>query len=309
MLCIAVFSTVSSNVSADRTASVSRSVRVARGTARGKPSRGHSYVDVIRTRVQQIAKLQQEIDYPKLVRGNPNKKEIALTFDDGPHGPITGQLLDVLKQLKVPATFFVVGKMADKHPDLLRRIVADGHDLASHTYNHYRLPMLTPPQMVQELLEGANAIKRATGFTPKLYRPPGGEYDERVLQATRQVGQTMVLWTADPGDFVQPGTQVIIERTMKKIRSGGIILLHDGVPQTIQIVPYLVQRLRAEGYHFVTCSQMAAKDNVVTSGDHLIIERNKLPKGFPMLTQPPAILPGPSKAARAMTPFGHPPAR
>ena len=131
---------------------------------------------------------EREIAFPKLVRGNPALKEIALTFDDGPHGPITDRLLDILKKENVPATFFLVGKMVDKYPGLVRREAAEGHEVANHTYDHLRLPVLPVPTIEYEMKEGADAVERAVGSAPRLYRPPGGEYDKAVVEATKRLG-------------------------------------------------------------------------------------------------------------------------
>ncbi len=210
--------------------------------------------------------LERGISVARLVRGNPARKEIALTFDDGPHGYRTEQLLDLLKRENVKATFFVVGKMVDKYPDLVRRAAAEGHEIGNHTYDHLRLPGLPPALVEAELREGDAAITRAIGSSVRLYRPPGGEYDQQVVEAAGRLGDVMVLWTDDPGDFTQPGAIVIEQRALRSIEPGAILLLHDGIAQTLQILPDLIHNLRQQGYRFVTVSGMARQPGAITTG-------------------------------------------
>jgi len=231
---------------------------------------------------------QRSLHTPRIVRGDPNSSSIALTFDDGPHGAITGQLLDLLKRLHVKATFFVVGTMADKWPDLLKRALAEGHELANHTYDHTRLPLLSDAQVEQELRLGAESVERATGFKPRLFRPPGGEYDPRIETIARKLGQTMVLWTVDPGDFVPRGPEVVIQRTLRRVHNGAIILLHDGMPQTLAALPTIVTRLRADGFKFATCTQMLAAGDFVTQGNPPV-SRGQLPAGYPRSGRAPRL--------------------
>jgi peptidoglycan/xylan/chitin deacetylase (PgdA/CDA1 family) len=207
-----------------------------------------------------------EFSHPKLVRGNPTTPTIALTFDDGPHPVRTEQLLSILREEKVKATFFVVGKMVDKRPHLVREIAADGHEVASHTYSHQRLPTLTEGQLEHELRAGSEAIERVLNVAPRFYRPPGGEYDDRVIEETKRLGMTMVLWTADPADFAYPSAQLIEQRILDKASNGGIVLLHDGIPQTMAMLPDLIRQLKARGYRFVTCSELAREHGAITRG-------------------------------------------
>jgi len=217
---------------------------------------------------------QRGIYFLKLVRGNPARKEIALTFDDGPHPQYTPRLLDILRREKVRATFFVVGKMVDKYPQLVQQEIADGHEVANHTYHHLRLPTLSPEGIARELRSGSLAIARAIGSTTNLFRPPGGEYDERVIAVVKRLGYAMVLWTDDPGDFAKPGAKVIEQRTLGRVRNGAIILLHDGSQQTLEVLPNMLRRLKAQGYSFVTCSEMAQQRGIITTGGPRVFPPN-----------------------------------
>lgn len=215
-----------------------------------------------------LARTAEAIEVPRLVQGNPARRKIALTFDDGPHPGRTEQILQILREENVKATFFVVGKMVDRYPELVWREVNEGHEVESHTYDHLRLPFLKPSQLQDQLTMGAASIQRATGYYPKLFRPPGGQYDEKVLKVARRLGFTMALWTVSAGDYTLLGRseKQIWNKVMQRIGNGAIILMHDGVPQTLRILPALISNLKASGYTFVTVSEMAADSGAISTG-------------------------------------------
>ncbi|MGV3617384.1 MAG: polysaccharide deacetylase family protein [Fimbriimonas sp.] len=188
----------------------------------------------------------------KIVHGDPAQREIALTFDDGPHPAFTPRLLEVLRRERVPATFFLVGFQAEAQPDLVRTIEADGNEIANHTYHHVSLPKIDPVSAADEIKACGKVLQRITGRAPHLFRPPGGRYTPEVERIAEALGYTTVLWTADPGDYASPGTAIILDRTLRETRNGGILLLHDGIDQTIDVLPTLIHALRAEGFEFVT---------------------------------------------------------
>jgi peptidoglycan/xylan/chitin deacetylase (PgdA/CDA1 family) len=189
-------------------------------------------------------------------RGDPTRKEIALTFDDGPHPPFTQRLLALLKQLKVKATFFLVGKKVDQAPGVVSLIAKDGHEVANHTYNHLNLDNMTQQQVETEIRLCSESIKRACGKTPVVFRPPGGHHRPQIMSAAGALNMSVILWTDDPADFANPGADVIVSRVLEEVGSGSDILLHDGVEQTLEMLPDLVARLRQDGYKFVTVSEM-----------------------------------------------------
>jgi len=206
-------------------------------------------------RAQDEAELRMGLKYLKLIKGDPTCKMIALTFDDGPHPEWTLRLLDVLRQNQVKATFFVVGKMVDRYPDLIRAEISDGHQIANHTYHHLNLSNLSDEEVDQEYRMCDDSVFRATGIHMKYCRPPGGQYDHDVIKATERLGLTTVLWTDDPGDYAKPGDSVL-EKRLNHIHNGSIVLLHDGIQQTIDILPDLIKALRKKGYRFVTVDEL-----------------------------------------------------
>ena len=144
--------------------------------------------------------------------GDRERKEIALTFDDGPHPGYTPQLLAVLKQYKVPATFFLVGEMAERAPNLVRDEIAQGDSVGNHTYHHVSLVKITPDEAAAEIRACDLVLQSITGKTVHLFRPPGGVYDPAVAREAAAQGYTTVLWTDDPGDYASPGIDLIEKR-------------------------------------------------------------------------------------------------
>jgi peptidoglycan/xylan/chitin deacetylase (PgdA/CDA1 family) len=198
--------------------------------------------------------------------GARSRREIVLTFDDGPHPGYTPELLAVLERYHVPATFFVVGEMAERAPYLVRDEIADGDSVGNHTYHHVSLVKITPGEAADEIRACGLVLQSITGKPARLFRPPGGRYDAAVTDAATAQGYRTVLWTDDPGDYASPGVDTIVERTVRTAHNGGILLLHDGIQQTIDALPRIIGSLRASGFTFVTMDQMlihAAPDDAV----------------------------------------------
>lgn len=191
-----------------------------------------------------------------IIRGNPARKEIALTFDDGPHPWFTLRLLGLLKELHVPATFFVVGWKVDQAPWVLSRMLEDGNEIGNHTYHHFDLK-LAPPDLTATEIDSCNdAVWRACGVVPRFFRPSGGQYDPDVLRKAAAQHMVTVLWTDDPADYENPPASLIEDRLLHHVSPGAIILLHDGIEGTYDMLPDFVMHMRREGYTFVTLSEM-----------------------------------------------------
>lgn len=199
---------------------------------------------------------RQGIDVPKLIRGNPRERLLALTFDDGPHVKFTAKLLALLHHEGVKATFFVVGKMVERHPDLLRAISREGHLVGNHTFSHVTLTKIPLTEVRAEYEACNDIVEDVAGIKMRFCRPPGGDYDRHVIQAATEQGLTTVLWTDDPGDYANPGTKRIEEQTLKRLSNGGIILLHDGIEQTLDVLPQIIHYARDRGYRFVTVDEL-----------------------------------------------------
>ncbi|VBB06821.1 polysaccharide deacetylase [Lucifera butyrica] len=197
------------------------------------------------------------VDYgDKIVKKVPTThKVLALTFDDGPYPGTTENLLTVLKEKHVRGTFFVLGSNAERYPQLLAEIVANGHEVASHSYTHRFINRLSKNEFEQEIVKAENAISRIAP-KPTLFRPPGGGYNDRMVSELAKRGYTTVLWSIDPRDWEGRGVEQIVNTVVKEAAPGGIILLHEGkcAKSTAAAVEILIDRLREKGYEFVTVS-------------------------------------------------------
>ncbi|MFB7499987.1 polysaccharide deacetylase family protein [Streptomyces sp. NPDC056161] len=185
-------------------------------------------------------------------------KCIALTFDAGP-SENSARLLDILKEKKVPATFFLLGKRhIVKYPQLVKRMAAEGHEVASHTWDHKILTSLSEQQIREELLRPSDEIERLTGQRPVLMRPPQGRTNETVTGVCRKLGIAQVLWSVTAKDYTTNDSALITRRVLDQASRDGIILLHDIYPGTVPAVPGVIDGLKERGYVFVTVSQLLA---------------------------------------------------
>ncbi len=193
-----------------------------------------------------------------------SEKLLAMTFDDGPHPKLTARLLDLLAQRGVKATFFVVGRNVRTYPALVRRMIAEGHEVASHTDTHPSLTKLSEAGIRQELERTEEAIVAAAQIKPVLLRPPYGATNERVnRQAFSQFGYQTILWSVDPEDWRRPGPSVVASRLVAGAHPGGILLAHDIHAGTIDAMPQALDALLAQGYRFVTVSQLLSSATVL----------------------------------------------
>ncbi len=185
-------------------------------------------------------------------------KCIALTFDAGP-SENSARLLDILKEKQVPATFFLLGKRhIEKYPELVERMAAEGHEVASHTWDHKILTRITPAQIRDELVRTDDAIERITGRRPTLMRPPQGRTDDEVHAICRELGLAEVLWSVTAKDYATTDSALITKRVLAQASRDGIILLHDLYQGTVPAVPGIIDALKERGYVFVTVPQLLA---------------------------------------------------
>lgn len=194
------------------------------------------------------------------------KKLIALTYDDGPYLPYTLELLQVLQEKQVKATFFMVGDNAFKRQEAVRQVSRQGHEVALHAGSHRDLLKLDREAVAANIDSGKTTMEWLTGKKIQYMRPPHGFRDWAVMKDINQAGLTAVNWSVIPRDWTNPGSDVIADRVCSKVFPGAIILLHDGDSpkniasrqQTVEATAAIIDRLRAEGYEFVTVSQLLA---------------------------------------------------
>jgi peptidoglycan-N-acetylglucosamine deacetylase len=183
---------------------------------------------------------------------------IALTFDDGPYPVYTPMLLAVLRDLKVPATFFLIGQDAKQWPELTRRIEGDGNEVGDHTYSHPNLDQEDAAQVRNEILKGSDVLWALTHdpAVRKMMRPPHGRYTERTLRIAQELGYDTVLWTDDSGDWRTVTVPQLQRHLLKYATAPEIVLMHSGKLATIEALPYVVARFKQAGYRFVTVGSL-----------------------------------------------------
>ena len=187
-------------------------------------------------------------------QGRKSGTEVALTFDDGPSRENTPRILAALRRLEVHATFFVEGRRVERFPDLARRIVEEGHELAIHGWSHASFRSLGPSQLKSEIERTRAAIHRATGLDPRLMRPPFGRFADSARALFAQAGLDVVLWSVDSEDWA--GDTADIVRKATAVEPGDIVLLHDRISTTADAVATIVARVRAQGLRPVKVSRL-----------------------------------------------------
>lgn len=187
------------------------------------------------------------------------EKVVALTFDDGPDIPYTQQILDVLDKYKVKATFFVIGSCAKAHPEILKEIIAKGHDIGNHSWNHEFMKHWSV-EKIKKSIESTDAVIRQVGYQkPIPFRGPFGINTENIAIAVNQLEKKHVLFDFLPQDWTKISSDQIVNNVMVRMRPGLIITLHDGGKrrqQTVIATEKLIKTLQSQGYHFKTVSEL-----------------------------------------------------
>jgi len=197
-------------------------------------------------------------------RGSRELKQVALTFDDGPNEPYTGLILDILARFDIKATFFVIGGNVERHPDALRRVVTEGHEVGNHTYGHDVLPLRSPRFIGSQIARTSDLVESVAGVRPTLFRAPHGWRNPWLGRVVRSHGLTPVAWSLGVWDTDRPGAGAIVERTMKGLGNGCVLLLHDGrgteegadSSQLVEALPVIIERARSRGLRFVKLTDM-----------------------------------------------------
>lgn len=193
---------------------------------------------------------------------NPNSKCTALTFDDGPDEYYTPQILDILKENNVKATFFIVGLRAQAHPEMVRRIVSEGHSIGNHTWDHRILSGLSVDEVKEEVQKTEQELYSITGIKTAMFRPPYGAASGHVVAEISSLGYNIINWNADTRDWNKTSVPQIIRYVNKQVRPGGIVLMHcaggrDGnLSNTVKALPKIISSLKSQDYGFVTVEDL-----------------------------------------------------
>ncbi len=190
------------------------------------------------------------------------EKTVALTFDDGPDQEFTPQILKILKEYNVPATFFIVGIRGIENPDILRQINKEGHEIGHHGYHHYKMSNLTPKEISDELDQVNQLLNYQIGKSSRIFRPPYGAIDTELVETVKEEGFYIILWDIDSLDWRSLNKDQVLENIMPYIHPGAIVLQHsaggpgEDLSGTVKALPYIITTLQEQGYRFVTISEM-----------------------------------------------------
>ena len=186
---------------------------------------------------------------------------IALTFDDGPHGTLTPRLLDLLAERNVKATFYVIGRNVEAHPDIARRIVAEGHEIANHTWSHPALSGLGAPRIAEELRRTHETVLDVAGVRMTNLRPPYGAFNDRVRQvAFEGHGYDTIMWSVDPLDWKHRNSARVTRELVEGAAPGAVLLCHDIHKTTVAAIAPAVDQLQARQFRFVTVAELMGMD-------------------------------------------------
>ena len=191
-------------------------------------------------------------------------RQLALSYDDGPNDPYTGQLLDVLAKHNAKATFFLIGQFAKQRPNIVRRVVEAGHSVGNHTWNHPNLIFCSAAETRRQIIDTQKAIEDACGVRPKLFRPPFGGRRPGTFAIAREQGLTPVMWGVTCYDWSATSNESIESKARDQIRGGDVILLHDGGHRafgtdrshTVTATGNLLREYSEQGYKFVSVPDM-----------------------------------------------------
>lgn len=189
------------------------------------------------------------------------EKKIALTFDDGPHPRFTKEILGILEEYGVTATFFIIGVNAENYPDSLKMIADSGCEIGNHTYSHLRVDKMSEKELEGEFLRCEQVIYSMTGIKPRIFRPPQGRTPDALLSVSERLGYDVILWSIDTLDWSHNPADNICASVKNNLVGGDIILMHDyisGKNTTCDALRRLIPELLSQGYSFVTVSELIA---------------------------------------------------
>lgn len=189
------------------------------------------------------------------------EKKIAISFDAAWGSDKTEDILRILKEHNVKTTFFLVAFWVDKYPDIVKRIDEEGHEIGNHSANHPNMSQLSEEKIREELTTTSNKIEAITGKKVNLFRPPFGDYNNKVIRVCKELGYYVIQWDVDSLDYKDYGVNAIVDRVISKVKNGSIVLFHNNATYITKALPIILDKLQQMGYEIVPISQLIYKDN------------------------------------------------
>ena len=189
------------------------------------------------------------------------EKKVAFSFDACWGTTYTPTLLEILRENDIKTTYFLTGYWVEKHPDMVKKISEEGHEIGNHTYTHPHLNNLTEEQIKTELERVGNMIFELTGRQPDLFRPPFGEYSNKVIKTAEACGYQTIQWSIDSLDWKEFGVEPMVKRVTDNLHPGAIVLFHNNGKYTTEALPEIIAYAKEQGYTIVPISELLYKDN------------------------------------------------
>ncbi len=189
------------------------------------------------------------------------EKVISISFDAAWGNEDTDQLIQILNKYNIKTTFFVVGGWVDKYPESVKALYDAGHEIMNHSNTHPHMTQISTEKMKEEIKKCDDKIEAITGKRPFLFRPPYGDYNDRVVQTCRDMGHYTIQWDVDSLDWKELGVDAIIQRVTKRVKPGSIVLFHNAAKYTPAALPAILDTLTKDGYKIIPISQLIYRDN------------------------------------------------
>ncbi|NLV77320.1 MAG: polysaccharide deacetylase family sporulation protein PdaB [Tissierellia bacterium] len=221
-------------------------------------------ISIIYTGIKSNIQIAQVFSYKKelpIYSVETEEKKLAISFDAAWGDDYTLEILDILDKYNVKSTFFLVGFWADKYPEHVKEIYNRGHDVGNHSTNHPYMTKLSDDEIEKELNITGDKIEKLIKEKPILFRPPFGDYNDRVINVCKDNGYYVIQWDVDSLDWKEMGVQPVVDRVTRNVRNGSIVLFHNNAKYVLEYLPIIIERLQREGYEIVPISQLIYKEN------------------------------------------------
>ena len=220
-------------------------------------------ISIIYTGIKTVNNITEVFSFKKelsIYSVETEEKKLAISFDAAWGDEYTLQILDILDKYNVKGSFFLVGFWVDKYPEHVKEIYKRGHDVGNHSTNHPYMTKLSDEEISKELNVTGDKIKELIEEKPILFRPPFGDYSDRVINVCKDNGYYVIQWDVDSLDWKELGVQPVVDRVTRNVKNGSIVLFHNNAKYILEYLPIIIERLQSEGYEIVPISQLIYKD-------------------------------------------------